>query len=121
MDVIVHRIALRAGVTTEEFEAWVRTVDYASCPQLHSVLQFSVQRVDAAGIYFELIAVRSRAEFERDMSTPAFGRLVDGFSALATVVGEIAGSRIEPGYLAAAASTPVGYGPVADADVDPEV
>lgn len=103
MDIIVHRIRLHRGVDPARFEAWVRDVDYATCPELPSVLAFSVQRADAEApfVFFEIIQVSSREEFERDMRTPAFGRLVADFEQMASVVEEFAGERVEPGYTAA--------------------
>lgn len=104
MDVIIHRIRLRDGVDPVRFEAWVRQVDYATCPELASLRRFSVQRAatdrSAPFHYFEIIEVTSRDEFERDEKTPAFQRLVDDFEQLAAVVDEMAGERIEPGYAA---------------------
>jgi REDY-like protein HapK len=104
VDIIVHRIRLRAGVEPARFTTWVREVDYATCSQLPSVLSFSVQRVSddpAAPIhFFEVIAVDSREAFERDMLTPAFRGLVEAFDRMAVVVDECVGSRIQPGYAA---------------------
>lgn len=103
MDIIVHRIRLHDGADPARFEAWVRDVDYATCPELPSVLAFSVQRADAGASFdfFEIIQVTSREEFERDMGTPAFAGLVADFEQMASVVEEFAGSRVEPGYNAA--------------------
>ncbi|MET9416212.1 RedY protein [Streptomyces klenkii] len=105
MDLIVHRIRLRPGVTPGRFETWVRETDYATCPELPSVLSFSVQRVSgdpsAPVHFFEVIGVRSRAEFERDTTGGAFARLVADFEKMAEVVDELAGVRVEPGYRAA--------------------
>jgi REDY-like protein HapK len=103
MDIIVHRIRLHDGADPARFEAWVRDVDYATCPELPSVLAFSVQRADAGASFdfFEIIQVTSREEFERDMGTQAFAGLVADFEQMASVVEEFAGSRVEPGYTAA--------------------
>lgn len=102
MDVIIHLIDLREGVDPVRFESWVRGVDYATCPKLTSVRRFSVQRVpdspSASVRYFEIIEVTSREDFERDAKTPAFQRLVDDFEEMATVVDELIGERVEPGY-----------------------
>lgn len=105
MEIIVHRIRLHRGVDPARFEAWVREVDYATCPELPSVTGFSVQRADAEApfLFFEVIQVTSREAFERDMATPAFGRLVADFEQMASVVEEFSGERIEPGYTAAVA------------------
>ncbi|MBS2964642.1 hypothetical protein KGA66_16415 [Actinocrinis puniceicyclus] len=104
MDVIIHSIRLRPGIEPERFERWVRECDYASCPQLPSVVSFSVQRVSdgdrAAADYFEIITVRDRDAFALDMKSAAFGALVDAFDQMAVVVDERAGIRIEPGYAA---------------------
>jgi hypothetical protein len=105
MIVIVHRIRLHEGVDPAGFETWVRETDYATCPQLPSVVSFSVQRVssdaDAPFHYFEVIGVSSRAEFKRDMEGGSFRGLVAEFEKMATVVDELVGDRVEPGYLAA--------------------
>ncbi|MBS2536879.1 hypothetical protein KGQ20_29360 [Catenulispora sp. NF23] len=105
MHVIVHPIRLRPGVSPARFEAWVRETDYATCPQLSSVNAFTVHRVsddpDAKVHFFEIIWASSRAAFERDMQVSAFRSLSAEFSALASVVSEISGDPIEPGYLAA--------------------
>jgi len=103
MDIIVHRIRLHHGVDPARFEAWVREVDYATCPELPSVTAFSVQRADAEApfLFFEIIQVTSREDFERDMASPAFGRLVADFEEMASVVEEFTGTRLEPGYTTA--------------------
>ncbi|MET9860328.1 RedY protein [Streptomyces smyrnaeus] len=102
MNVIVHRIRLRDGVDPAAFERWVRETDYATCPLLPSVLSFTVQRVtDDSSTqfdYFEVISVRSRAEFRRDMEGDTFQGLAAEFEKLATVVDELVGERVEPGY-----------------------
>ncbi|MFF7728704.1 RedY protein [Streptomyces sp. NPDC008001] len=107
VDMIVHRIRLRPGVTPDRFETWVRETDYATCPELPSVLSFSVQRVSADPAapvhFFEVIGVRSLAEFEKDAAGPAFARLVTDFEGMAEVLDELAGVRVEPGYRAAGA------------------
>ncbi|HTJ67170.1 MAG TPA: hypothetical protein VL551_06530 [Actinospica sp.] len=106
MDIVIHRISLKPGVKPDEFEAWVTGTDYAGCPNLPSILSFSVQRAvapeDAPWQYFEVIAVRSIQEFGRDMKTQTFAHLADGFGRLATVVEEISGQRLEPGYISRA-------------------
>lgn len=105
MDVIVHRIRLHEGVDLAAFERWVRETDYATCPLLPSVLSFEVQRAsrepDADCHYFEVIGVRSREEFGRDVESAAFRSLVADFEKMATVLDELVGERLEPGYLAA--------------------
>lgn len=99
MTALVHRIQLRPGVPAERFESWVREVDYASCPLLPSVLAFSVHRVAGRpGEYFEVITVDSLASFERDVAGPVFADLERGFAELATVLDELAGETIAPGY-----------------------
>lgn len=102
MAIIVHRIRLHEGVDPARFEAWVRDVDYTTCPELPSVESFSVQRV-VAGTgdlfhFFEIIQVTSREEFERDMHGEPFRRLVLEFDKVATVVDEVIGERVGEGY-----------------------
>ncbi|MFW6695384.1 RedY protein [Streptomyces sp. MAR4 CNX-425] len=110
MDLIVHRIRLHAGVPSARFENWVRDTDYRTCPALPSVVAFTVQRVsadpDAPVHYFEVITVTGRAAFEADMATDAFRRLAADFGTMASVVDELGGERIEPGYAAAGAAAP---------------
>ncbi|CAM5704033.1 RedY protein [Streptomyces canus] len=110
MTIIVHRIQLHDGVEPERFEKWVRDVDYATCPELPSLLAFGVQRVVDASAgagsaaaggpshYFEIIEVTSREEFERDMDSAPFRRLTTDFGQMAKVVDEMAGERIGDGY-----------------------
>ncbi|WP_432192753.1 RedY protein [Streptomyces sp. bgisy027] len=116
MTIIIHRIRLHDGVEADRFEKWVREVDYATCPELPSVLAFGVQRVAAASPgpsvgagpagtdgplhYFEIIEVTSREEFEQDMESSQFQRLVADFGQLAEVVEEVTGERIGDGYRA---------------------
>ncbi|MGC9540707.1 RedY protein [Streptomyces sp. UG1] len=103
MTIIIHRIRLHDGVDAERFEKWVREVDYATCPELPSVLAFGVQRVVAVSPplhYFEIIEVTSREEFERDMESPQFQRLVEDFGQMAKVLDEVTGERIGDGYRA---------------------
>ncbi|NKZ06721.1 RedY protein [Actinomadura latina] len=100
MEIIIHTIRLHPGTDPAGFEAWVRDVDYATCPDLPSVLAFDVLRApgEDAGRYVEVIRVSGTAEFERDMRTPAFQRLVTAFSKMAAVTDELTGERLEPGY-----------------------
>ncbi len=102
MTIIVHRIQLHDGVEPERFENWVRDVDYATCPELPSLVAFGVQRVavPAPFHYFEIIEVTSREEFERDMGSSPFQRLVAEFGHMAKVVDEVTGERIGNGYRA---------------------
>ncbi|MCZ9349131.1 RedY protein [Streptomyces mutabilis] len=106
MEIIVHRIRLREGVDPDDFEEWVRETDYEACRRLPGVVSFSVQRMaestgEGTGAhYFEVIAVTGRADFDRDMKTETFRRLVDAFDVMAEVVEEWAGKRIDPGYTA---------------------
>ncbi|MFH8468515.1 RedY protein [Streptomyces sp. NPDC017991] len=102
MAIIVHRIRLLDGVAPDRFETWVRDVDYATCPELPSVLSFGVQRVDAERdaplAYVEIIEVSSLADFEHDMQSPPFRKLVSDFDQMAEVVSETVGERIGDGY-----------------------
>ncbi|MBY6243033.1 hypothetical protein [Methylosinus sp. Sm6] len=102
MEIIIHKIRLLDVGRAPAFEEWVTTEDYAACPDLPSVRQFSVQRVSldpaAPFHYFEVIAVTSMADFERDMALPAFCRLVDRFSAMAELAEEVIGTRLGAGY-----------------------
>nr|BAG84240.1 hypothetical protein [Streptomyces griseoviridis] len=108
MDTIVHRIRLRDGVPPERFERWVRETDYATCPELPSVLRFSVHRVPAAPPgapyhsfeFFEIIEVSSQDAFARDMASDAFRRLEKDFDTMAEVTDELTGRRIGAGYAA---------------------
>ena len=102
MRIIVHKIKLKAGVSAAQFEDWVKSTDYRACPDLPSVLSFSVQRAsDAANApfhFFEVIQVSSVEAFERDMKTSLFESLVAGFSKMADVVEELSGERVDPGF-----------------------
>ncbi|MFD6286012.1 RedY protein [Streptomyces sp. NPDC060205] len=112
MTIIVHRIRLLDGVAPDRFETWVRDVDYATCPELPSVLSFSVQRVvrggggtedgeaaqDTPPAYVEIIEVSSLADFDHDMQSPPFRKLVSDFDRMAEVVSETVGDRIGDGY-----------------------
>ncbi|QOV34522.1 RedY protein [Streptomyces ferrugineus] len=100
MTIIIHRIQLHDGVEADHFEKWVREVDYATCPELPSVLAFGVQRVARSPHYFEIIEVTSREEFERDMESSQFQRLVADFGQMAKVLEEVTGERIGDGYRA---------------------
>ncbi|PIM71513.1 RedY protein [Streptomyces sp. JV178] len=104
MHVIVHRIRLHEGVDPARFETWVRECDYRAAAVLKSLHSFAVHRVsthaNAPHEYFEVISVTSPEEFERDMATDTFRRLVTAFDTMASVVDEIFGERIEPGYSA---------------------
>ena len=104
MECIVHRIKLNDGVPPERFETWVREVDYATCPQLPSVLSFSVQRVStdpAAPVhYFEVIQITDGKAFEADMAQEVFQGLEKDFHTMASVVDEVSGERVGAGYTA---------------------
>ncbi len=101
MQLIVHKIRLLAQSYAERFENWVQTSDYAACPQLPSVISFSVQRADPGADfdYFEVITVTSLEAFEKDMRTDVFGSLVAAFSNMAEVQEEIIGTRLGEGYV----------------------
>ncbi|MEU2281091.1 RedY protein [Streptomyces sp. NPDC013178] len=105
MPLIIHRIRLRAQTDPARFEDWVRHVDYAACPELPSVLSFSVQRVSADPQapfhYVEVVEVRSRVDFERDMGSEVFRGLAADFGTMAEVVDEVVGDRVGSGYRAA--------------------
>jgi hypothetical protein len=102
MKTLVHRIRLQPGVTPDSFERWVKERDYLTCPKLLGVSRFNVHRVsrapEAAFHYFEVIEASSLEAFEADMQRPEFQALVKDFNQLATVVDELSGERIEPGY-----------------------
>jgi hypothetical protein len=100
MKLIVHKIRLRTGADPKTFEDWVLNADYAACPRLPSVAAFSVQRADpGSGFdYFEVISVRSQADFEADMRGADFAGLVASFSEMAEVIEEIGGARLGDGY-----------------------
>lgn len=102
MKVIVHKIRLHRGTDPDRFESWVKNSDYATCPELKSLLSFSVHNVSRDPIasfhYFEVITVTDMAAFEEDMKTPQFGALVAAFNQMATVVEEITGEMIPPGF-----------------------
>ena len=102
MKVIVHRIRLNSGTSPETFEKWVKEKDYVTCPDLPSLKQFGVHRVSsdpkAAFHYFEIIQVTSMEAFEKDMQTPQFHKLVEAFEKMASVVDEISGDLVEPGF-----------------------
>ncbi|PSM42624.1 RedY protein [Streptomyces dioscori] len=110
MTIIIHRIRLLDGVAPDRFETWVRDVDYATCPELPSVLSFSVQRTAGPAaeghaaaeppVYVEIIEVSSLADFEHDMQSPPFQKLVSDFDQMAEVVSETVGDRIGDGYRA---------------------
>lgn len=101
MYTVIHRIRLHTGIDPARFEAWVRDVDYRSCPRLPSVRAFSVHRLPGEHAeYFEVINADSDEAFARDTRTAAFRRLEEGFGEFAAVVSELAGERLEPGYRA---------------------
>lgn len=105
MEVIIHRIRLRDGVDPARFESWVRTADYAACPELPSIVSFSVHRVSAEPTapvhFFEVIGVSSQEAFQDDMTTAIFEGLEAGFAEMASVVDELRGERVGTGYHAA--------------------
>jgi hypothetical protein len=102
MITIIHKIRLLEGVSPQTFEKWVQETDYATCPKLSSLVSFSVYRVSdnpsAPFHFFEVIQIKSKESFEKDMLTPDFQSLVERFSQMATVEEEVQGSLIEPGY-----------------------
>lgn len=104
MHVIVHRIRLHEGVEPSRFEQWVRDTDYAAAPELPSVRSFAVHRVTsdptAPFQFFEIITVNSIEGFERDVQSKRFRLLEEDFGRMASVVDEISGGLIEPGYSA---------------------
>jgi REDY-like protein HapK len=99
---IVHKIRLRSGVTPASFERWVKECDYATCPLLPSLISFDVHRLPRAEgappEYMEVIRVHELEAFERDMQTRHFAALVQAFDEMATVVEEMSGTLLEPGY-----------------------
>ncbi|MDT8997727.1 hypothetical protein RQP53_00395 [Paucibacter sp. APW11] len=100
MDIIIDKIRLHAPEHAEAFIQWVQQVDYASCPDLPSVLRFDVVRAapESGCDFFEIIQVESLAAFQRDMQTPVFARLVARFSELASVTESFSGAALPPGF-----------------------
>ena len=100
MQLIVHKIRLHNSSDADAFEAWVIDTDYATCPDLPSVVAFTVQRAAAGSDfdYFEVVTITDMAAFEADMQTPQFQSLVARFSQLADVVEEITGDQLGDGY-----------------------
>lgn len=98
---IIDHIRLKHPDHRAAFVKWVREVDYAACRDLPSVLRFEMH--EAAGNaefdFFEIILVSSREAFERDMKLPLFDRLQARFSEMASVVRQIAGAPVPPGYV----------------------
>jgi hypothetical protein len=99
----VDKIKLKPGVSCEQFEDWVVNRDYATCPQLKSLVKFHVTRVSsdpaAAFNYFEVIEVDSKSGFEEDMNSEAFKGLVSDFEKMADVVESFDGDKLGEGYL----------------------
>ena len=87
MLIIIDHIRLKQPDLRAAFVKWVREVDYAACRDLPSVLRF------------EMHLVSSREAFERDMKLPLFGSLQARFSEMASVVRQIAGAPVPPGYV----------------------
>ncbi|WP_027708640.1 RedY protein [Zooshikella ganghwensis] len=104
MDTIIHKIRLLDINKASDFERWVETTDYATCPDLPSVLQFDVHRVsqapDASYHYVEIIKVTSHADFSNDMNTDVFAGLVSRFTSMAEVIEEVSGVQLGLGYRA---------------------
>ncbi|MBU2711771.1 RedY protein [Zooshikella harenae] len=104
MDTIIHKIRLLDINKATDFEHWVETTDYATCPDLPSVLQFDVHRVsqapDASYHYVEIIKVTNHTDFNNDMSTDVFAGLVSRFTSMAEVVEEVSGIQLGLGYRA---------------------
>ena len=102
MITIIHKIRLNDVAYAERFERWVQETDYAAASDLLSIRSFSVHRANldpsAEYHYFEVIGLTSHEAFDADMKTPLFGSLVQAFSEMAEVVGEIEGEMIDPGY-----------------------
>jgi hypothetical protein len=101
MVIIIDKIRLLDPKHEADFVRWVQEVDYATCPDLPSVLRFEVMRAgEGAGCDFvEIIHVESQAAFERDMQTPAFAGLVARFSQMASVTETITSVLLPPGYV----------------------
>ena len=99
MSVIIDKIKLKMGVSPNDFELWVKEVDYAACQSLHSVRRFVVSKaLDVDYDYVEVIDVTSLADFEAEMQTEIFQSLVHRFSQLAEVVETIRSETLLPGY-----------------------
>ncbi|WLQ13963.1 RedY protein [Hahella aquimaris] len=104
METIIHKIRLLDVAKADVFETWVQNVDYATCPDLHSVVRFDVHRASldpaAPYHYLEVIKITDRAAFDADMATATFAGLVQAFSRMAEVVEELAGEQLGSGYAA---------------------
>ncbi|ABC32684.1 RedY-like protein [Hahella chejuensis KCTC 2396] len=104
METIIHKIRLFDVAQADAFEFWVQNVDYATCPDLPSVVRFDVHRAslqaNAPYHYVEVIKITDRAAFDADMETSTFAGLVQAFSRMAEVVEELAGEQLGSGYAA---------------------
>ncbi|WP_222937688.1 RedY protein [Spartinivicinus ruber] len=98
---IIHKIKLKDGVTSLDFENWVKEKDYIACSSLKGVNRFAVHRVqgNSDGVdYVEIIFVNNLNRFEQDMQTTLFKSLENDFFALAVVVEEVKLDLVSPGY-----------------------
>lgn len=104
METIIHKIRLLDIGHAPDFESWVLNTDYATCPDLPSVVRFDVHRTSsdpaAPYHYLEIIRVTGHAEFQEDMESPAFAGLEQAFSSMAEVVEEMEGTQLGTGYVA---------------------
>lgn len=96
---ISHDISLHPDTDPEEFERFVRDVDYPTCPAFRSLLAFTVVRdPKGPGLYRELIFTTGSDAFAKDMESKEFRDLEKRFSALATVTSETVEEVVGEGY-----------------------
>jgi len=102
METIIHKIKLIDSSKAKDYEDWVKNSDYVTCPQLKSLLSFDVHKISdspkAEFHYFEIIKIKSHDDFQKDIRTTAFAKLVEAFDSMAEVVEEFDGTQVGLGY-----------------------
>lgn len=94
---VLGLLKLREGVTPEEYENWLRTVDWPVATTLPSVAGMQVYRVERTGRgpaalkydssrspaqYIEILDMTSKEQLEEDLRRPEMLEIFEGFKRL---------------------------------------
>jgi hypothetical protein len=77
--VVFFLLKLKPGVSRDDYETWVRTVDYPTARSLESIVDYRNHRIEApledggsvAYDYLERVVVTGMDAYRRDLATPA--------------------------------------------------
>jgi len=104
MPVVFWFSQLKTGVTSEDYERWVREVDYHYAQQIPSLTSYRVHRAEGPCLgednlpydYIEVAEITSLDDYRRDIAEhPAAAKIIAEIGSYVESVGNVWGIRIE--------------------------